>query len=62
MLDAQIDDTLPIALSREIDRAREWLSTLPPTQRQACELMVAARVMTWAHDLERISWQLGGAT
>jgi hypothetical protein len=60
MFDTQTGAILPPALSHEIARAREWLATLPPVERQACELIVAARVMTWAQDLERISLEFGG--
>ena len=60
-MDAPVAGALPIELSAEIDRAREWLETLPPAQRQACELMMAARMMSWAQDLERLSRQFSRA-
>ena len=61
MLDVPNDGSLPSAIANEIDRAKERLAGLPPAQREACALFVAARLMTWAQDLERLSTQFSRA-
>ena len=61
MLDVPTEGSLPSELASEIDRAKERMADLPPAQRQACALFVAARLLTWAQDLERLSTQFSRA-